>query len=216
MPASSWRCASCWRRSGSRLSRPANSASRSPTRPARCSAENAAIKAEAAASASGLPAFADDSGLCVNALDGAPGLFSARWAGPSQGFRRRRWPAIAHELDRRGATERRAHFVSALVIAWPDGHAETFEGRVFGELVPPRGHARLRLRPAVPARRPRRGPSARCRRRRSTGSTGRRAAPLAPGARLRAPGGGVPAAAVMKPSRPGIARGRRPARTSAS
>ncbi|MBX9934501.1 MAG: RdgB/HAM1 family non-canonical purine NTP pyrophosphatase [Methylobacterium sp.] len=100
--------------------------------------ENAAIKAQAAASASGLPAFADDSGLCVNALDGAPGLFSARWAGPSKDFAAA-MARIAHELDRRGATERRGHFVSALVIAWPDGHLETFEGRVFGEIVPPRG-----------------------------------------------------------------------------
>lgn len=100
--------------------------------------ENAAIKAEAATRASGLPAFADDSGLCVNALDGAPGLFSARWAGPSKDFAEA-MARIAHELDRRGVTERRAHFVSALVIAWPDGHAETFEGRVFGEVVPPRG-----------------------------------------------------------------------------
>ena len=100
--------------------------------------ENAAIKAEAAAKASGLPAFADDSGLCVNALDGAPGLFSARWAGPSKDFSAA-MTRIASELDRRGIAERRAHFVSALVIAWPDGHAETFEGRVFGEIVPPRG-----------------------------------------------------------------------------
>jgi XTP/dITP diphosphohydrolase len=101
-------------------------------------AENAAIKARAAATASGLPAFADDSGLCVNALDGAPGLFSARWAGPSKDFAGA-MARIADELDKRGATTRRAHFVSALVIAWPDGHTETFEGRVFGELVPPRG-----------------------------------------------------------------------------
>ncbi|KQT84230.1 RdgB/HAM1 family non-canonical purine NTP pyrophosphatase [Methylobacterium sp. Leaf466] len=100
--------------------------------------ENAAIKAEAAARASGLPAFADDSGLCVNALDGVPGLFSARWAGPSKDFAGA-MGRVAHELDRRGATERRAHFVSALVIAWPDGHLETFEGRVFGSIVPPRG-----------------------------------------------------------------------------
>jgi XTP/dITP diphosphohydrolase len=104
--------------------------------------ENAAIKAHAAAQAAGLPAFADDSGLCVDALDGAPGLFSARWAGPAKDF-----PAamarVERELQRRGATEpgqRRAHFVSALVLAWPDGHEELFEGRVHGCLVwPPRG-----------------------------------------------------------------------------
>ncbi|MGW5959401.1 RdgB/HAM1 family non-canonical purine NTP pyrophosphatase [Methylorubrum thiocyanatum] len=100
--------------------------------------ENAAIKAHAAAKASGLPAFADDSGLCVDALDGAPGLFSARWAGPAKDFAGA-MARIADELDRRGATNRRAHFVSALVLAWPDGHTELFEGRVFGDLVAPRG-----------------------------------------------------------------------------
>jgi XTP/dITP diphosphohydrolase len=104
-------------------------------------ADNAAIKAHAAA-ASGLPAFADDSGLCVDALDGAPGLFSARWAGEAKDFRRA-MERVERELRRRGASEptaRRAHFVSALVLAWPDGHEELFEGRVFGTLVwPPRG-----------------------------------------------------------------------------
>lgn len=103
-------------------------------------AENAAIKAQAAAQASGLPAFADDSGLCVDALDGAPGIFSARWAGPSKDFSGAMARILA-ELDRRGATDRRAHFVSALVLAWPDGHTELFEGRVFGDLVEPRGTA---------------------------------------------------------------------------
>ncbi|SEG40710.1 RdgB/HAM1 family non-canonical purine NTP pyrophosphatase [Bosea lathyri] len=104
--------------------------------------ENAAIKAVAAAQASGLPALADDSGICVDALDGAPGLFSANWAGPGKDFK----PAMARvlaELAKRGATtpaQRRAHFVSALVIAWPDGNQELFEGRVFGEVVDaPRG-----------------------------------------------------------------------------
>jgi len=100
--------------------------------------ENAAIKAHAAANASGLPAFADDSGLCVDALDGAPGLFSARWAGPDKDFSGA-MARIAAELDKRGATDRHAHFVSALVLAWPDGHTELFEGRVFGDLVTPRG-----------------------------------------------------------------------------
>ncbi|KQU54682.1 non-canonical purine NTP pyrophosphatase [Bosea sp. Leaf344] len=100
-------------------------------------AENAAIKAVAAAKASGLPALSDDSGICIDALDGAPGLFSANWAGPGKDFA----PALARvqsELARRGAIapeKRRAHFVSALVIAWPDGHQELFEGRVFGEIV---------------------------------------------------------------------------------
>lgn len=103
--------------------------------------ENAALKAHAAARATGLPALADDSGICVAALDGAPGLFSAEWA-VAKDFR----PAmerIERELNRRGATSpeaRRAHFVSALVIAWPDGHEKLFEGRVHGTVVwPPRG-----------------------------------------------------------------------------
>ncbi|CAO4180543.1 RdgB/HAM1 family non-canonical purine NTP pyrophosphatase [Methylorubrum populi] len=100
--------------------------------------ENAAIKALAAAKASGLPAFADDSGLCVDALDGAPGLFSARWAGPNKDFAGA-MARIAAELDSRGASDRRAHFVSALVLAWPDGHTELFEGRIYGDLVEPRG-----------------------------------------------------------------------------
>jgi XTP/dITP diphosphohydrolase len=103
--------------------------------------ENAAIKAHAAANATGLPAFADDSGLCVDALDGAPGIHSAEWA-VAKDFR----PAmerVERELQRRGATDpeqRRAHFVSALILAWPDGHEELFEGRVHGTLAwPPRG-----------------------------------------------------------------------------
>lgn len=103
-------------------------------------AENAALKAKAAAGATGLPAFADDSGLCVDALDGAPGIFSARWAGPNKDFSGA-MARIFSELNRRGAESRRAHFVSALVLAWPDGHTELFEGRVFGDLVEPRGSA---------------------------------------------------------------------------
>jgi XTP/dITP diphosphohydrolase len=103
-------------------------------------AENAAIKAKAAADATGLPAFADDSGLCVDALDGAPGIFSARWAGPNKDFAAA-MARIFAELDDRGAADRRAHFVSALVLAWPDGHTELFEGRVFGDLVAGRGTA---------------------------------------------------------------------------
>jgi XTP/dITP diphosphohydrolase len=102
-------------------------------------AENAAIKAHAAAKASGLPAFADDSGLCVAALDGAPGLFSARWAGKPAGFQAA-MARIEQELERRDNANRSAHFVSALVVAWPDGHDELFEGRIHGTLVwPPRG-----------------------------------------------------------------------------
>jgi XTP/dITP diphosphohydrolase len=103
---------------------------------------NARIKAEAAARASGLPAFADDSGLAVDALGGAPGIHSARWAGPERNFGRA-MVTIEDKLRARGATtpERRtAHFASALCIAWPDGHVEEFEGRVDGTLVwPPRG-----------------------------------------------------------------------------
>ena len=103
---------------------------------------NARIKAEAAAKASGLPAFADDSGLAVDALDGAPGIYSARWAGPDKDFQRA-METVEEKLRERGATlpERRtAHFVSALCVAWPDGHTEEFEGGVTGTLVwPPRG-----------------------------------------------------------------------------
>jgi XTP/dITP diphosphohydrolase len=105
-------------------------------------AENARIKAEAAAKAAGLPAFADDSGLVVDALDGAPGIHSARWAGPDKNFRRA-MENVAEKLRERGATkpeQRSAHFVSALCVAWPDGHLEEFEGRVDGTIVwPPRG-----------------------------------------------------------------------------
>ena len=102
-------------------------------------AENAAIKAHAAAKATGLPALSDDSGLCVDALDGAPGLFTADWAGPGKDFHAA-MERVMRELEKREATDRRAHFVSALVIAWPDGHEELFEGRVFGQVVwPPRG-----------------------------------------------------------------------------
>ena len=100
-------------------------------------AENAALKAHAAASASGLPALADDSGLVVPALDGAPGIYSARWAGPGKDFgiaMRKVETALA------GKTDRRAYFACALAVAWPDGHVEAFEGEVHGALVwPPRG-----------------------------------------------------------------------------
>src|ERR1700704_118286 len=105
-------------------------------------AENAAIKARAAAAASGLPAFADDSGLLVDALDGDPGIYSARWAGPQKDFRHA-MATVEDELRARGAQaggQRTARFVSALCIAWPDGHIESFEANVEGTLVwPPRG-----------------------------------------------------------------------------
>ena len=104
--------------------------------------ENARIKAEAAAKASGLPAFSDDSGLAVDALDGAPGIYSARWAGPDKNFARA-MAAIEQKLREHGAAtpeRRKAQFVSALCVAWPDGHVEEFEARVDGTLVwPPRG-----------------------------------------------------------------------------
>jgi len=104
--------------------------------------ENARIKAMAAAVAAGLPAFSDDSGLVVDALGGAPGIHSARWAGPEKNFANA-MSKVDAELRTRGAVtpqERAAHFVSALCIAWPDGHREEFEGRVDGVLVwPPRG-----------------------------------------------------------------------------
>jgi XTP/dITP diphosphohydrolase len=107
-------------------------------------AENAAIKAHAAAKVSGLPALADDSGVCIDALDGAPGLFSADWAGPGKDFAHA-MARVQAELAKRGATtpeQRKAHFVSALVIAWPDGEEALFEGRVFGTITPaPRGSA---------------------------------------------------------------------------
>lgn len=104
--------------------------------------QNAALKAKAAADASGLPALSDDSGLCIDVLDGAPGLFSADWAGEPRDFSRA-MHLVQQELARRGLTcgpDIRAHFVSALILHWPDGHEELFEGRVFGHIVwPPRG-----------------------------------------------------------------------------
>ena len=99
--------------------------------------DNALLKAHAAATAANLPALADDSGLAVNALAGAPGIYSARWAGPEKDFAM----AMARvEEDLRGLEDRSAHFVCALALAWPDGHAEVFAGTVDGEITwPPRG-----------------------------------------------------------------------------
>ena len=105
---------------------------------------NAAIKAIAAAQATRLASFADDSGIVVDALDGAPGIYSARWAGPSKDFNAA-MAQIERLLQERGATvpgKRAAHFVSALCVAWPDDHLEEVEARVDGTLVwPPRGNA---------------------------------------------------------------------------
>jgi XTP/dITP diphosphohydrolase len=107
-------------------------------------AANAKLKAVAAATAAKLPAFADDSGLVVEALDGAPGIYSARWAGPSKDFNAA-MSRIERLLEERGANDpakRKAHFVSALCVAWPDGLIEEVEARVDGTLVwPPRGSA---------------------------------------------------------------------------
>ena len=105
---------------------------------------NAALKAVAAAKAARLPAFADDSGLVVDALDGAPGILSARWAGPHKDFNAA-MSQIERLLQERGAItpdRRGAHFVSALCVAWPDDHVEEVEARADGTLVwPPRGTA---------------------------------------------------------------------------
>src|SRR5205085_3368619 len=114
-------------------------------------AANARLKAEAAAQASGLPAFADDSGLAVDALDGAPGIYSARWAGENKDFMAA-MTRVERLLQERGATtpdRRKAHFVSALCVAWPDDHVEEVEARVDGTLVwPPRGTAGFGYDPA--------------------------------------------------------------------
>ena len=107
-------------------------------------AANARIKAMAAATATERAAFADDSGLVIETLDGEPGIHSARWAGPNKDFRGA-MNRIQTLLIERGATtpeQRRAHFIAALCLAWPDGHVEEFEGRVDGHIVwPPRGEA---------------------------------------------------------------------------
>jgi XTP/dITP diphosphohydrolase len=104
--------------------------------------DNARIKAHAATSASRLAAFADDSGLVVDALDGAPGIHSARWAGERRDFRHamEKVEGMLRERDAFEPPARRAYFVSALCVAWPDGHREEFEATVDGTLVwPPRG-----------------------------------------------------------------------------
>jgi len=98
---------------------------------------NAILKAKASANGSGLPALADDSGLAVTALNGDPGIYSARWAGPGKDF------GIAMQMvqdDLGDSADRSAKFVCALALAWPDGHVETFQGEVHGAISwPPRG-----------------------------------------------------------------------------
>lgn len=96
-------------------------------------AENARLKALAAAIGANRPAVADDSGLVVPALDGAPGIYSARWAGPGKDFK----PAMKKVMDRLGKKDRAAYFFCALAVAWPDRHVEVFEGRVEGILTWP-------------------------------------------------------------------------------
>ncbi len=99
--------------------------------------DNARLKARAAAETTGLPALADDSGLCVHALNNAPGIYSARWAGPDKDF-----TAAMEKLHQKleGAEDNTAHFACALALVWPDGHNETVTGRVFGSITwPPRG-----------------------------------------------------------------------------
>ena len=106
--------------------------------------DNARIKAQAAATASRLPAFADDSGLAVDALGGEPGISSARWPGPDMYFQgaMQKIDRLLHERGAVTSEHRGAHFVSALCVAWPDGHLEEFEAEVDGTLVwPPRGDA---------------------------------------------------------------------------
>lgn len=104
--------------------------------------ENAALKAIAAATASGLPALADDSGLAVDALGGAPGVYSARWAGPGKDFAAA-MRSVEEKLQALGATapeQRKAHFVAVMALAFPDGSCDLFRGEIHGHLVyPPRG-----------------------------------------------------------------------------
>jgi XTP/dITP diphosphohydrolase len=107
--------------------------------------ENARIKALASAMASGLPSLSDDSGLAVDALDGAPGVYTANWAEREDGSRDfvMAMEKVEQALEKKGVSapaQRTARFVSVLCLAWPDGHTETFRGEVEGHLVwPPRG-----------------------------------------------------------------------------
>jgi XTP/dITP diphosphohydrolase len=103
-------------------------------------AANATLKAVAATRASGLPALSDDSGICVEALDGAPGIYSARWAGGSKDFSGAMQRVQSELVAKRTPQPWRAYFISVLALAWPDDHLELFEGRVEGRLIfPPRG-----------------------------------------------------------------------------
>ena len=100
---------------------------------------NALLKARAAARASGLPALSDDSGLAVDALDGAPGIHSARYAGPDRDFDFA-MARLNRDMTASGRPERTARFICALALVWPDGEEAAFEGKVEGEITfPPRG-----------------------------------------------------------------------------
>ncbi|WP_295225426.1 RdgB/HAM1 family non-canonical purine NTP pyrophosphatase [uncultured Brevundimonas sp.] len=100
---------------------------------------NAMLKARQAAELSGEVSLADDSGLSVAALDGAPGIFSARWAGPGKDFAVA-MKKVEDRLEEIGATDRAAWFTSALAVAWPDGPCVVVQGEVHGQLTfPPRG-----------------------------------------------------------------------------
>jgi XTP/dITP diphosphohydrolase len=102
-------------------------------------AENATLKAVAAAQVSGMLALSDDSGLEIAALGGAPGIHAARWGGPSKDFGLA-MQRVRRELEASGTTDRRANFICTLALSAPDGPAQVFEGKVFGTLVwPPRG-----------------------------------------------------------------------------
>ncbi|PSJ60180.1 RdgB/HAM1 family non-canonical purine NTP pyrophosphatase [Pseudaminobacter soli (ex Li et al. 2025)] len=107
--------------------------------------QNAAIKALAAATATGLPALSDDSGLCVDALDGQPGVYTANWAEKPDGSRdfgmaMQRTEDAMNEVGAVSADERSGRFVAVICVAWPDGHTEYFRGEAEGQLVwPPRG-----------------------------------------------------------------------------
>ena len=101
---------------------------------------NAILKAKATALATGTPALADDSGLVVPALNGAPGIYSARWAGPNKDFILA-MEKVNSSLAATGGTDRSAYFNCTLALYWPDGHHEVFDGRIDGQLIwPPRGH----------------------------------------------------------------------------
>lgn len=100
---------------------------------------NALLKARAAARASGLPALSDDSGLAVDALDGAPGIHSARYAGPDRDFDYA-MARLNRDMAASGRPERTARFICVLALVWPDGEEAAFEGKVEGEITfPPRG-----------------------------------------------------------------------------